>query len=85
MTYLIIQIATGVLISIIGFFMKNLYSRLDTLESRSRAAIDEMKVRQIIEDKLAILAVQTSDIKEDVKEIKAKIDYIINETKTKTN
>lgn len=81
MLEILTPIIFGAIASVLGFFIKSLYARLESLEGRSREAIDEMKVRQIIEDKLAILSIQTSDIKEDVREIKIKIDKLLDAKK----
>lgn len=76
-----IEILIGVVVIIMGGIMKALYSKLNNLESRLTQAVDEPKVRQILEDKLALLASQTLDIKEDIREIKQKLDDIFNQNK----
>lgn len=74
-----IEVLIGLVVIILGGTMKVLYNKLNNLESRLVQAVDEPKVRQILEDKLALLASQTLDIKEDIREIKQKLDDIFNQ------
>ena len=74
-----IEVLIGLVVIILGGTMKVLYNKLNNLELRLVQAVDEPKVRQILEDKLALLASQTLDIKEDIREIKQKLDDIFNQ------
>jgi len=54
---------------IVGFMIKDVYRRLTSLEKSG--SVTEPQVRQIIADKV-------DPIKEDLSEIKSKLDYLFN-------
>lgn len=74
-----LEILIGIIVVVLGGCMKTLFNKLNSLEARLVQAVDEPKVRQILEDKLALLSSQNTDIKEDIREIKQKLDEIFNQ------
>lgn len=71
---ILIQLLTFIgipaLLGIGGFVMRSYVSRIDALEQVSKTKLDEPQIRQIIADKI-------DPIREDVQELKVKLDTII--------
>lgn len=61
-----------------GYLYKTTAERITVLEDKSQAIIDEVKVRQLVDDKLAAISVKTDDIKDDIREIKIQLGKIID-------
>ncbi len=71
----ITKIIFGTVISsimlIIGGFVKTIYGRVDHLEKQLPMKLDQQEVRQIVADKI-------DPMREDIHEIKAKLDRVMD-------
>lgn len=67
LSYVVIPI----IITIVGFIMRTIHSRIDHLEKLVPTKLDQAEVRQIVADKI-------DPLREDIHEIKAKLDRVMD-------
>lgn len=75
---LIIFVASPLILSIIGYFMKTHVDRIQVLEKEIDHKVNEREVRALMNDKL-------EPIREDIKELKATTDKILDILLKKAN
>lgn len=68
---IVLSIGIPTIIGLLGWLMKNAYERLVELEHRIDDAVSKTEMRQVLQD-------QIEPIKEDVQELKVKLDKIID-------
>jgi hypothetical protein len=81
--YQIIYVSLPLLAGVLGYLMNKLiFSRIDNLETKIQHTATKSEVKEYVEDKMG-------EIKEDLNEVKAKLDkihdYIIYSTKRNGN
>ena len=76
--YIILGLVNAVIIGAVGMLFKDLGRKVNELELKATKIVPEPDVRTLVDDKLAVLQVQTAEIKDAIKEIKIKLDKIIN-------
>lgn len=73
----IILLAFAPVVSFIfSILLRNLYKRIEDLEVLEKTAITEDKVRQILNDRIASLDIEIVNLRNDLRDIKNKIDKI---------
>jgi len=75
---LIINVFLTLAIAVVGYVFKTFISRVEILERRMEYIPSEARVRQLLEDKLEVIHSRQEELKSDIKDIKAKLDQIIN-------
>lgn len=63
-------------ITIGGYFLKNIMNRLDTIEDDVQTKIDEDFARRIIQDKIDPLKEDIKDTRDDIKSIKETVNKL---------
>lgn len=70
----VIGLIVSVLMGIIGV----IFRRLGMLDARLREAPDRDEVRQLVRDKLEATVLMQKELKEDIKDLSAKIDRLLS-------
>jgi len=68
----------GLIGSLSMIWLSRLHKRLDSMDERIRRALTRDEIKDMIEDKLEPLEVQTFEIKEDIQKLDTKLDKIID-------
>lgn len=75
---LVINVILTISIGIVGYVFKSFISRVETLERNMLNVLSEDRVRQLLDDKLEVIHSKQSELKSDIRDIKTKLDQIIN-------
>lgn len=67
----IIVALSSVVFSYLFYCIKRIHRKLDN-------SISEAKVRQIINDRVAVIEARQDEVKDDIKRLESKIDYLID-------
>ena len=68
----------GLIGSLSMVWLSRLHKRLDSMDERIRMSLSRDEIKDMIEDKLEPVEVQTLEIKDDIQKLDKKLDKIID-------